>query len=84
MEMLFLDRFLGRVFRIKEKSTLMIRAEFTNIFNRTEVNNPTSTNAAASQLASATGQTTSGFGFVNTGTLYAQPRSGTLVARFQF
>jgi hypothetical protein len=75
---------LGRVFRIKERTTLQIRAEFTNIFNRTEVNTPTSTNAAASQLTSATGQTTSGFGYINTGTVYAQPRQGQLVARFQF
>ena len=26
---------LGRIFRIKERSSLQIRAEFTNIFNRT-------------------------------------------------
>ncbi len=63
---------------------MQIRAEFTNIFNRTEVNNPTATNAAAGQLTSATGQTTSGFGYINTGTVYAQPRQGQLVARFQF
>lgn len=75
---------LGRAFRIKERATLQIRAEFTNIFNRTEVNTPTSTNAAASQLTSATGQTTSGFGYISTGTLFAQPRQGQLIARFQF
>ena len=40
---------LGRVFRIKERANLQIRAEFTNIFNRTETNNPTATNALATQ-----------------------------------
>jgi hypothetical protein len=63
---------------------LQIRAEFTNIFNRTQINNPTSTNALATQTRNAAGQTTAGFGFVNTGTVFSTPRQGTLVARFQF
>jgi hypothetical protein len=75
---------LGRVFRIKESKSLQIRAEFTNIFNRTEVNNPTSTNALATQTTNAAGQTTGGFGFINNGTTYSTPRQGQLVARFQF
>lgn len=75
----------GRVFRIKERSSLQIRAEFQNIFNRTEINAPTSTNAAATQLSSSTtGLTTSGFGYINTGTVAVQPRQGQLVARFTF
>jgi len=74
----------GRVFRIKERTSLQIRAEFTNIFNRTEVNNPTATNSAATPLTTSTGQTTSGFGFINNGTVFANPRQGQLVARFQF
>jgi hypothetical protein len=74
---------LGREFRIKERTSLEVRAEFTNIFNRTEVNNPTATNALATQTAVA-GQTTAGFGFINNGTVFSAPRQGQLVARFQF
>ena len=40
---------LARVFRIKERASVQIRAEFTNIFNRTEMNNPTATNPLATQ-----------------------------------
>ena len=76
---------LARNFRIRETMNLQIRAEFTNIFNRTEVNNPVSTNALATQTrSSTTGLTTAGFGWLNTGTVFATPRSGQLVARFQF
>ena len=32
----------GRVFRLKERVTMQIRAEFYNVFNRTEMANPTS------------------------------------------
>ncbi len=49
---------------------LNIRLEFFNVFNRTEVNNPTSTNAAATQSVTSTGQTISGFGYINNGTVY--------------
>ena len=75
---------LGREFRIREKTSLQIRAEFTNIFNRTEINNPTSTNALATQTRNAAGQTTAGFGYINNGTVFSAPRQGQLVARFQF
>jgi hypothetical protein len=75
---------LGRRFPIKERASLEVRAEFTNIFNRTQENDPTSTNALATQTRSATGQTTAGFGYINTGTTFAQPRAGQIVARFQF
>lgn len=75
---------LGRNFRIRERMNLQIRTEFTNVFNRTEVNNPTSTNAAATQTRSAAGQTTAGFGYINIGTVFLAPRSGQLIARFQF
>jgi hypothetical protein len=88
---------LGRTFRIKEGMNLQIRAEFTNIFNRTEANNPTSTNGLATQTcANAAGaavpcsgayfRTTGGFGYINTAPTATTiaPRSGQLVARFQF
>jgi hypothetical protein len=75
---------LARNFRIRERTNLQIRAEFANIFNRTEVSNPTSTTATATQTRNAAGQTTAGFGYINNGTTYSAPRSGQLVARFQF
>ncbi len=76
---------LGRLFRITERASLQIRAEFTNIFNRTEMQNPSATNALASQLRNAaTGQTISGFGYITTATTFSAPRQGQIVARFQF
>jgi hypothetical protein len=76
---------LGRNFRVKERGTLQIRAEFSNIFNRTEPVNPSSTNALATQTRnSATGQTTAGFGYINVATVFSPARQGTLVARFTF
>ncbi|HWF08967.1 MAG TPA: TonB-dependent receptor, partial [Bryobacteraceae bacterium] len=75
---------LGRNFRIKERATLQIRAEFTNIFNRTEPANPVSNNALATQTYTTAGQTQAGFGYINTGTVFSPARQGTLVARFTF
>ncbi len=76
---------IGRIFRIRERMTLQIRAEFYNVFNRTEMANPVVTNALATQTVSSTGQTTGGFGWINTGgALGAQPRNGQLLARIQF
>jgi hypothetical protein len=75
---------IGRVFRVKERASLQIRAEFTNMFNRTEMSNPTATNPSATQTTTAAGQTTAGFGYINNGTVFSAPRSGQLVARFQF
>ncbi|HEY6346786.1 MAG TPA: TonB-dependent receptor [Bryobacteraceae bacterium] len=74
----------GRTVRIRERASLNVRAEFTNVFNRTEVNNPTSTNAGATQTRNSAGQTTGGFGWINTTSVLAPPRAGTLIARFQF
>jgi hypothetical protein len=67
-----------------QRVSLQIRAEFTNIFNRAFIGAPTSTNAGATQVAnSTTGQTSSGFGYINTQT-GAVPRAGTLVMRVSF
>ncbi len=79
---------LGREWRVKERYKLQLRIEFTNIFNRSYVGNPTSTNAQATQTLSTSGatkgNTTSGFGYINTQSLTPQvgPRNGTLVARY--
>ena len=78
----------GRTWRIKEKTTLNIRFELTNVFNRAYWGNPASTNAQAPQTRNPTGNAASGFGFMNTitpGFTGAQvPRNGTLIARFTF
>jgi hypothetical protein len=76
---------LARNFPFHEgKLNLQIRAEFVNVFNRTYLNSPTSTNALAAQTRNAAGLTTAGFGFINTGTVQTAPRQGTLVGRFTF
>ncbi|MCU1337839.1 MAG: Cna B-type protein [Bryobacterales bacterium] len=75
---------VGRLFRIREGMTFQIRAEFSNIFNRTEIGNPTSGNILATQTKSTSGQTTAGFGFINTTSVALPPRQGTIVARFRF
>ncbi len=75
---------LGRNFQLKEGVSLNIRADFSNIFNRTEMSNPTSTNAKATQTRSPSGQPISGFGYINSRTVAAPPRAGIIVARFQF
>ncbi|MGB6943087.1 MAG: carboxypeptidase regulatory-like domain-containing protein [Bryobacteraceae bacterium] len=89
----------GRIFRIKERAQLQIRAEFQNIFNRLFYQAPADgapfgfpfTSVATPTLHGNPGGTLSqGFGYVNwvAGGLTqfggAQPRSGQLVARFTF
>ncbi len=89
---------IGRQFRIREKMSLNVRAEFTNILNRTYLNNPAINGVGISPqtapscklptggngTCSAGLQIVSGFGAINTSTLYAQPRTGQLVAQFIF
>jgi len=58
---------LARTFRFKERASLMIRAEFTNIFNRTGINVPTAMTATATQTTDKdTGFTSGGFGYIST------------------
>jgi hypothetical protein len=91
---------VGRNFRIKERATFQIRAEFTNIFNRTGLNEPSFSNAFATQTRNPAGQTTGGFGWVSTAAVLGAasnpaaastasfatplPRQGTIVVRLQF
>ena len=75
---------LGRLFRIREGVTFQVRAEFSNIFNRTEMGNPSSTNILSTQTRNAAGQTTAGYGFINTTSVALPPRQGTIVARIRF
>ncbi|PYS27137.1 MAG: hypothetical protein DMG11_17415 [Acidobacteria bacterium] len=81
----------GRTFRIGEKGmSFNIRAEFSNIFNRSRLpataTNPTSTNALATQTRDKDGKPTAGFGFLNTANAPSTPasRQGSIVGRFTF
>jgi hypothetical protein len=88
----------GRTFRIKERMSFMVRAEFQNIFNRlfysmpqdgsgfglptTFVSSPT---VHANSLNGVTGLLSGGYGYVNwLGGAGALPRSGQIVGRFTF
>jgi hypothetical protein len=75
---------LGRMFRIREKMSLQVRAEFFNIFNRTYLANPSLTAPTQPQARNGAGAPTSGWGYINPTSLYSQPRNGQLVARFTF
>lgn len=88
----------GRNFRFKEKWNFQIRAEFTNIFNRLLMPNPSTSNPQNAVTKNALGILTSGYGVVNAyqapntagifdGTSAATTlaaRQGTLVGRFSF
>jgi hypothetical protein len=75
---------VGRTFRIKERASFNLRMEFTNIFNRTEMQIPTSSSATQAQTRNAAGLPTSGFGFIPTSSTFSPPRQGQIVGRFQF
>ena len=82
---------IGRIFRFGEKYSLQLRVEFTNILNRTYLNNPSAGNPFAPQTRYSTGPlaglAASGFGAINlatNSTQFGQPRQGVIVARFQF
>jgi hypothetical protein len=90
---------IGRQFRFKERVNLSIRAEFTNILNRTYFNNPAVNGVGISPQTAPTCkqpgggangacqpgyQLASGFGVINTSTTLYPPRTGQIVARFDF
>jgi hypothetical protein len=91
---------LARTFRFKERVSLMVRAEFTNIFNRMGLNVPSAGNPQSTQTRDGNGFVTSGYGYIdpapsggnNTGPASATagmfatppPRQGTIVMRLQF
>ncbi|HEY6347743.1 MAG TPA: TonB-dependent receptor [Bryobacteraceae bacterium] len=82
---------LGRTWRIKERYSINFRMEFTNVFNRSFWGDPTSTNAKLQQVTLSNGNTSAGFGRVNTtapsafGSVFnLQPRQGVVVGRFSF
>ncbi len=78
---------LGRTFRIREKMSLQIRAEFFNIFNRVYWANPSTTAPTQPQARNGAGVPTSGWGYINATSAASSPyypRNGQLVARFTF
>lgn len=74
---------LGRIFRFKERTTLLVRAEFNNVFNRTQIPNP-STARGANLGRAPDGRYNSGFGTINTTGIVTGERQGTIIARLQF
>ncbi len=57
---------IARSFRFKERASLTIRAEFTNIFNRIGINVPTQTGPFSTPTVDkVTGFTTGGFGYIS-------------------
>jgi hypothetical protein len=78
----------GRVFQFGPEGhpmKLTVRMNFTNIFNRTQLSNPTTTPSSPT-VTSSTGLLTGGFGFINYlgGSTFLPPRQGTLEMRFSF
>ena len=74
---------IGRIFHLRERVTMEVRAEFQNVFNRLRLPLPSSTNALATQTVNGAGVPTSGFGYINPTSAGGQ-RSGQLLARFQW
>jgi hypothetical protein len=86
---------VGRMFPFKEgRVNFSVRAEFVNIFNRTQVNTPSTTSpqtaptcitASGATGPCAAGETVvSGFGYINTSTTAQVPRQGQIVAKISF
>jgi hypothetical protein len=82
----------GRIFRLAQegKYSLQIRAEFNNIFNRLFYsmpgrNSPAAVTAHGNAYDGTSGLLSGGFGYVSWfNGAGAQPRSGQIIARFQF
>ena len=50
--------------------SFQLRAEFYNVFNRTEMGNPSSGNALQSTVRNSAGVPTAGFGYINSQSLF--------------
>ena len=76
----------GRNFRFREKLMLQIRVEFTNIFNRLLLPQPTTAASILTAPTKVNGIYTGGYGTVlpTAGNGITSQRSGQIVARFTF
>ncbi|MEO8097095.1 MAG: TonB-dependent receptor [Acidobacteriota bacterium] len=74
---------VGRTFRIHEGIQVNVRAEFSNVFNRVRLPQPTSGGSALTPIARTNGIITGGFGSVVPTNVQNQ-RQGTIVARLTF
>jgi hypothetical protein len=72
------------MFRIRERASLNVRIEFTNVFNRTFMNHPDFDQPADSAGEERAGGTASGFGFIDTTSVNDAAWQGQLVAQFRF
>ena len=83
---------IGKVFQIREGMSFSIRAEFFNLFNMMESLANPSTGSPQNPVTRSNGVLTGGFGYLNyTGiagnsvsSSLPTPRTGQIVARFQF
>jgi hypothetical protein len=55
----------SRTFKFKERFSFQIRAEFVNIFNRTQIGNPSTTAPGSAPTTNIYGQYSAGFGVAN-------------------
>ena len=84
---------IGKEFRVKERASFSIRAEFFNLLNQNlSLADPTTGSPATPPTRSSNGLLTGGFGFMNYLTIASNsvnsslptPRTGQLVARIEF
>jgi hypothetical protein len=73
----------GRTFRVRERTTIMFRAEFANAFNRSQIPGPSTARGALIGRA-PDGRYNSGYGTINTTGNIIGERQGTLVLRVTF
>jgi len=73
----------GRTFRIREKMSMQIRAEFLNALNRIVMPTPSSGNPLQTPATNNQGVPTAGFGRIDSSSVTGQ-RNGQIVARFHF
>ena len=83
----------GKEFKIRERTSFSLRAEFFNLFNQNlSIADPSTGSPATPPTRSANGLLTGGFGFLNylgiasnsVNSSLPTPRTGQLVARFEF
>jgi hypothetical protein len=73
---------LARVWR-REGYSVEFRGEFYNVFNRTQLPNPSSSNPLATTTYGPTGLLTGGFGYINPSGVGGE-RTGQFVIRVKF